>query len=148
MTSAEQLKFDAISHIVHDWAMLVDIFTSTHPKPYPLNHATERAFLVECRKFANFFKNNRGPLNEDAISKDFVSKRFKARLPEWKIWHDHLNRQLLHLSYARVENTTSWTGSANAPLYAEFSSTWAAFLPCIDPLYSAEFANQLRSRGL
>jgi hypothetical protein len=128
--------------------MLVRIFTNAHPKPSPLNHATERAFLVECRKFANFFKNNRGPLNDDIVCKDFLSRHFKPKLPEWKKWHDHINRQLMHLSYARLDNTTPWDGSANAPLYAEFTSKWADFLLCVDPLYRAEFDRQLKSRGL
>jgi hypothetical protein len=143
----EERKRGAILHIVHDWSMLVRLMDNPHPKPSPLNHATERAFLVECRKFANFFRNNRGPRKEDAISKDFVSQHFKPKLPVWKKWHEHINRQLMHLSYARVENTEDWDGSANAPIYVEFQDTWAKFLPCIDPKYKTEFDKQLKIRG-
>ena len=148
MIMDEGRKLQVIKHIAHDWSMLVKLIDNPHPKPSPLNHATERAFLVECRKFANFFKNNRGPHNEDAVSKDFVNKHFKPKLSVWKKWHDHINRQLMHLSYARVENTESWDGSATAPIYAEMKDTWAKFLPCIDPRYKTEFDAQLKSQGI
>ena len=55
MTPADQRKLDMIQHIVHDWGKLVEIFTTPEHRPPPLNHAVERAFLVECRNFANFF---------------------------------------------------------------------------------------------
>ena len=82
------------------------------------------------------------------ISKEFVNRRFKPKLPEWKQWRDHMNRQLMHLSYGRVDNTVSWNGSANAPLLKEFTRVWADFLLCLNPLYTSEFQTQLKSRGM
>ena len=144
----EERRVGAIQHIVHDWSMLVRLIDNPHPQPFPLNHATERAFLVECRKFANFFGNIRGRRNEDAVSRDFVGDtHFKPKLPVWNKWHEHINRQLMHLSYGRVENTESWDGSANDPIYREMLDTWDKFLPCVDAKYKTEFDTQLKNRG-
>ena len=112
----------------------------------PVNHFIQHAFLVECRKFAAFFKNNRGPKRDDIVAMDFVSKRFRPALPVWARWHNHMNIHLMHLAYGRVDNKTPWDGSANAPLLKEFSAVWAEFIRCLNPLYQTEFADQLRSR--
>jgi hypothetical protein len=108
----------------------------------------QHAFLVECRKFSAFFKNNRGPKKNDMVVMNFVSKRFEPKLPVWAIWHEHINRHLMHLAYGRVGNETSWDGSANAFLLKEFTDIWAEFVGCLNPLYETEFVDQLRSRGL
>src|SRR5207247_9547677 len=98
MTPADQRKLDMIQHIVHDWGKLVEIFTTPEHRPPPLNHAVERAFLVECRNFANFFQNKRGPMKDpsqqDAIAKAFVSKRFGPKLDVWRTCQEHQQRQL------------------------------------------------------
>jgi hypothetical protein len=73
----------AIKHIVHDWGMLIAVFTTSERKPYPLNHSIERAFLVECRKFANFFRNKSGPKRRDMIANTFTRQRFEPELPVW-----------------------------------------------------------------
>ena len=152
MTPADQRKLDMIQHIVHDWGKLVEIFTTPEHRPPPLNHAVERAFLVECRKFANFFQNKRGPMKDpsqqDAIAKDFVSKRFRPELGVWKKWQDHINRQLMHLSYGRVDNTGPWDGSANKPIFEDLRLVWDEFLQCVDPKFKPEFdvrRSQLRA---
>ena len=135
-----------IKHIVHDWAKLVEIYTTPERRPPPLNHAVERAFLVECRKFWNFFTNRRGPmtdpLEKDAVSKDYVTKRFKPKLKEWDKWHDHINVHLMHLSYSRVDNKIPWTGEANQPIFDEMLGTWDDFIGCVDLKYAAEFQKQ------
>ena len=149
VTAIEQRNFDSIIHIVHDWSMLVRAGEMTgQPSASPVNHFIQHAFLVECRKFANFFKNNPGPLREDMVATEFVIRRLKAPLPVWGQWHRHMNRQLMHLSYRRIENKTPWDGSANAPLLKELTDTWEQFLTCLSPLYEAEFLGQLRSRGM
>lgn len=143
----DQTKFDMIHHIVHDWAKLVEIHTTPVDKPAPLNHAVERAFLVECRKFWNFFTNKRGPmtdpLQKDAVSMDYVTaKRFKPSLKEWNKWHSHINVHLMHLSYNRVQNKVPWTGTANQPIFEEMLATWSEFLGCVDSKYAGEFQKQ------
>jgi len=144
MRPDDQRKLRMIEHIVHDWAKLVEIYTAPDNRPPPLNHAVERAFLVESRKFAHFFRNNRGPLQEDAVSKDFVdvNRRFKAKLPVWKNWQDHINVHLMHLSYQRTDNTTPWTGKANEPIFEELCEKWNEFLQHVDPKFEAEFKRQ------
>src|SRR5712692_7198023 len=125
----EKLLCDSIPHIVHDWSNLVAAGTMTgEPISPPMNHFVQHAFLVECRKFADFFSNNRGPDGNDVVSKDFQPKRFKPRLPEWKKWRDHMNQQLMHLSLNRVKNKIAWDGSANASLLREFRNVWNEFL--------------------
>jgi len=143
MTPAEQRKLEMIEHIVHDWGKLVEIYTTPEHRPAPLNHAVERAFLVECRKFANFFQNNRGPMKDplqrDAVAKDYVGKRFRPKLDVWEKWHHHMNRQLMHLSFGRVDNTEPWDGRANQPIFEELCTAWNEFLACVDPKFQAEF---------
>jgi len=143
ITPTDERKVDMLQHIVHDWGKLVEIFTTPEHRPSPLNHAVERAFLVECRKFANFFQNKRGPMKDplqhDARAKDFVGKGFRPELHAWKKWEDHINRQLMHLSYGRVDNTDSWDGSANKPIFEELCVVWDEFLQCLDPKCRPEF---------
>jgi hypothetical protein len=150
MTEQERQKrnLDVVRHIVHDWANLVAAGKMTAVQhSFPLNHFIQHAFLVECRKFAAFFKNNRGPLGQDIIAKDFVCKRFKPHLPIWKKWHDHMNRHLMHLSYERLTTPTLWTGWPNQPLLAEFVKSWDDFLTCVDAAYAPQFRNELNRRG-
>jgi hypothetical protein len=128
--------------------MLVAIVTTLEPKPYPLNHCAERAFLVECRKFANFFTNQSGSKRNDMVAKTFVRQPFAPTLPIWDSWDDHINEHLMHLSYARVDNKTPWDGSANEPICNELMAIWPEFLNRLKPLYEPEFQKQLRSRGL
>src|SRR5205823_4357576 len=130
---------------------------TSKPLAHPFNHFAERTFLVEGRKFANFFRNKRGPLGTDMLSKNFVTiklladgskKRFKPKLDVWDDWHEHLNCHLLHLSEGRVDNTVPWDGSANAPILTELKGVWAKFLTFLNPLYEKEFEKHLRTRGL
>lgn len=152
MTPPDQRKLDMIQHIVYDCGKLVEIFKAPEHRPHPLNHAVERAFLVECRKFADFSQNKRGPMRDpsqqDAIAKDFVSKRFRPTLDMWKKWQDHINRQLMHLSYGRVDDTELWDGSANQPIFGDLCVVWDEFLRCVDPKFRPEFdvrRSQLRA---
>ena len=108
--------------------------------------------MVECRKFANFFQNKRGPmkdpLQQGAIAKDFVSKSFRPKLDEWKKWEDRINRQLMHLSYGRVDKTEPRDGSANKPIFEALCVVWDEFLQCADPKLKPEFdvrRSQLRA---
>ena len=53
--------FDAILHVVNDYTNLVSSGTLIQqPHTPPINTHVQYSFLVECRKFAAFFTNNRG----------------------------------------------------------------------------------------
>jgi hypothetical protein len=148
MTAKEQRNLDSVVHIVHDWAILVRGGTMTRePHPFPINHFIQHAFLVEYRKFADFFKNHRGRHSRGMVFAEFVCKRFRPRLPVWDKWDQHINQQLMHLSYARVANQSRWDGSANPALLAEFKTAWAEFITCLNPIYEDEFNLRLRERG-
>jgi hypothetical protein len=149
MTTDQARRLAMIEHIVHDYLNLVAFGTMTSEAlESPLNHATQHSFLVECRKRAAFLKNNRGPKHSDAVACDYTRRTTKTpKLSEWKNWGRHMDQQLMHDSYHRVDNKTSWDGSANAALLAEFKAAWAEFLSEVAEPYATEFQNQLRTRS-
>jgi hypothetical protein len=146
----ERQRRDSVQHLAHDWAMFVRAGKAIEtPYKFPLNHFIQHAFLVECRKFADFFRNKRGFRGVDIIANDFVvTPPFEPELPVWDAWADHMNRQLMHLSYDRVGNTKSWDGNANKPLFAEFTSVWNEFLKSLDARHVDEFKHQLKMQGV
>ena len=138
----------AIVHVVHDYCNLVSsgkLTKESHQSP--INHHIQHAFLLECRKFYDFFMNNRGDRSRDIVAKDYLSKKLKVNVPTWRQWRDHMSAQLIHLSYLRVDNTVAWAGySVNDQLLREFMCVWSRFLESLDnrfrAQFKAEFTNQ------
>ena len=83
----------AIEHIVHDYAMLVSSGVQTKDTHVsPINHHIQHSFLLHCRKFHDFYMNQRG-------KGDFISDRFRPEFPTWDEWNEPMDRQLIHLSW-------------------------------------------------
>jgi len=141
-------KLGAILHIVNDYTNLVSsgtLIQAAH-KP-PINTHVQYSFLVECRKFAAFFRNNRGPKGTDIASSDYLKAKLRFKLPVWKAWHDHMNVHLLHLSYDRLSSKIQWTGhTVNADLLDEFQRAWKLFLAKVEEPYKSEFERQIAAR--
>lgn len=137
------LNLAAIRHIVHDWSNLLAAGQQTsEPHKNPINHFIQHAFLVECRKFGDFFHNHRG--QGDMVSKNYVGgTRFKPKLHKWDEWGDHMDKHLMHLSYLRVTNDRPWKGDVNRIFLAEFQKAWNEFIGKLNPDYEAEFKKQL-----
>src|SRR5882762_10084954 len=134
-----------IQHVVHDYALRVSAGTEikTYHKP-PINTHIQYSFLVGCRKFADFFLNNRGGHGDGIIAKDFLGTKFGFKFSVWKKWLKHMNTHLFHLSRARVESTTQWTGQEiNQQLLDEFMSAWKKFRPLVHEPFRSEFERQI-----
>jgi hypothetical protein len=146
-----QRRRKAIAHIVHDFAMLEAAGMKTVENlEYPFNHFAERTFLVECRKFSDFFKNSTSRRGKnDAVAMHFTTRKLKLRLPTWKDWRDHINEHLMHLSYARVDNEVPWDGHDVHPkLLREFREAWQRFRDALAPRFAPELDAQLAARGM
>jgi hypothetical protein len=51
-----------------------------------------------------------------------------------------MNAQLLHLSYKRVDNETSWDGyGVNEQMLEEFKTMWQLLLDSLDDRFTDEF---------
>lgn len=146
----EKENLAAIHHVVHDYALLVSAGTliySTGHKP-PVNTHVQYSFLVGCRKFADFFKNNRGLKRQGIPCKAFATKKISIRLPVWDKWHEHMNVHLFHLSYDRTTSKTQWDGrGVNESLLKEFMSAWKTFLAQLDEPYKSEFLKEIADRS-
>ena len=146
MTTTEKLA--AIVHVVNDHTNLVSagiIIQSAHEPP--VNTHVQYSFLVECRKFAGFFRNNRGPKRRDIVSKDYLNAKLRVKLPVWRGWHDHMNVHLMHLSYDRLNSKTQWDGhTVNDQLLDEFQRAWKLFLANVQDPYLSEFHRQIAAR--
>jgi len=142
-------KLGAILHIVNDYSNLVSSGTLIQQDQMPpIKTHVQYSFLVECRKFAAFFGNKRGPKGADIASKDYLKAKLRFNLPVWKAWHDHMNVHLMHLSYDRLSSITQWTGhTVNADLLAEFQKAWKLFLAKIEDPYKSEFEIQIEARS-
>jgi hypothetical protein len=151
----QTLRLEAIHHIVHDYVNLISAGTEIpkEPKP-PLNSHVQYSFILQLRKFANFFSNERrrtkgrnGRLDIDILAKDYVGSKIRYKLTEWKRWEDHMNTHIFHLSYQRTKNTRSWTGYKENPLMlAEFRSAWRLFLSKTPEPYRSEFDEEIERK--
>jgi hypothetical protein len=145
----EEKRLAAVRHMVHDYTNLVSAGTLIHqsPKP-PLNSHVQYSFIVQCRKFADFFSNRVSRLGkDDMMAKHFVGSKVRFTSKEWKKWEDHMNAHLFHLSYKRVKNTRPWTGyGVNQAILDEFRADWRLFLSKLPEPYKSKFREEIKGR--
>jgi len=133
---------EAARHIVHDYTYLVAAGSGTQQSlPHPFNHYAERTFLVYCRAFAGFF--DRAGDSRDMHARDFVDEASDSTLEKWSKWHTHMDQHLMHLSKARIDNTTPWTGADNKAILEGFQATWREFYKRLKPSLQPEFDAQI-----
>ena len=101
MTKDEK-RLKAVHHVVHDYANLVSAGTLTQDKTVkpPVNTHVQHAFLLGCRKLADFFRKSSN--GTDIVAADFLRKKEQYPLPVWNKWGIPMNKQLAHLTYGRV----------------------------------------------
>ena len=100
---------------------------------------------MSCRKFGTFF-SNQGRTNE-MLSNDFLSSPKSYDVPLWtQTWGKPMNRQLMHLSFERVDGSKEWDGNANEPLLQQFRTAWRTFLTEIEEPFFSEFARQIAAK--
>ena len=108
-------------HVVNDYVNLVSAgheIEQAHPPP--LNSHVLYSFLLQYRKFADFFGNKRKRIGRkkgdvDLLAKDFTNRKIRFDLQEWRKWEDHMNTHLFHLNKLRTRNTRPWTGHTEVP---------------------------------
>jgi hypothetical protein len=151
----DQMRLRAIHHIVHDYAILISAGTEMTrcPKP-PLNSHVQYSFILQYRKFADFFSNVRRNTTHrkgdiDIIAADFAGRKIRFKLPEWNKWARHLNAHLFHLNYLRTRNTRPWMGyTENPKMLEEIRSAWKLFLEKMPELYLGRFNEEIAKKLL
>lgn len=137
-------------HIVHDYVNLISAAAEIERKPPPpLNSHVQYSFILQYRKFVDFFSNKRrrGDAKKgdrDMLAKDFVSPKIRYNLPEWKKWGYHMNGHVFHINYFRTRNTRAWTGyGVNAKMLEEFKVGWQRFFDGLSEPLKAEFREEI-----
>lgn len=111
MTEQER-RLEAVHHVVHDYANLVPSGTVTVQGHHlgrrfdpPVNTHVGHAFLVNCRKMYEFFmrKPSRKADRDGLRAVHFLTRAAGFELSDWTLWHDAMNKQLMHVTFARVE---------------------------------------------
>lgn len=148
----EDEKKATIHHVVYEYANLVssgELLRKQHP--YPINTHIQDAFLLNCRKMAEFFPNPSGNPDpakhkKDVRADDFVSG-FTCDLPTWKRWEEQMKKHLAHISYIRVEQKPKeWTGEDNERLLDEFRGAWKELYQQLPDSYRPEFELQIEKK--
>ena len=118
MTEQER-NLKAVHHVVHDYANLVSSGTMAVNGCHlgigfvpPVNKHVGDAFLVNCRKIYEFFmyKPSTKPGQNDIRAADFLTPEVVFDLSNWALWHEAMNKQLMHVTFARVEKSKEWKG--------------------------------------
>ena len=136
-------KVAAVHHVVHDYTNLVSagelVQTELSDR---INSHVQHIFLMNCRTLAYFFTNGGRP--DDIKSEDFLTGEMTFTLPTWEDWRDQMDKHLMHLTYARVDNTRPWSGGVdNQKILQEMQSTWALFLSKIEEPFKSEFDKEI-----
>jgi hypothetical protein len=149
MTEEEKRKRPS-HHVVHDYVNLISAGTEIQrrPKP-PLNSHVQYSFILQYRKFADFFANKRKRIGRkkgdtDLLARDFVSRKLRYDLREWRKWEDHMNTHIFHLNTFRTRNSRPWTGyKENLQMLTEFRAAWKLFFDGLPDPLRKEFREEI-----
>ncbi|MFI5381967.1 MAG: hypothetical protein ACHRHE_21945 [Tepidisphaerales bacterium] len=65
-------------------------------------------------------------------------------LSNWTLWHKAMDKQLLHLTFARVTRPKRWEGHNENKLFlAEFMKAWKEFRENLADLYKSKFDEEI-----
>jgi len=152
----QERNLKAVHHVVHDYANLVSSGTMAVNGHHlgrrfdpPVNTHVGHAFLVNCRKMYEFFKYKSSikPGQDDIRAVDFLSQEVVFDLSNWSLWHEAMNKQLLHVTYARVENSKEWEGHKENKLFLdEFIKAWKEFRCNLEEPYKSKFDSEIAKR--
>jgi hypothetical protein len=143
-------KLLAVRHIVHEYANFVSsaemVLTGQdidgdNFKP-PVNTHISHAFYLNCRKLADFFQNRNG----DCVAAQHYVATHKADLPVSELWRCAINKQLVHVTYARNDTSRDITTDVQKALYKELQDKWREFRNGLPEPYAAEFTNTVAER--
>jgi hypothetical protein len=146
----------AIRDVVYEYANLVsagELLKIQHEPP-TINTHIQDAFLLSCRKMADFFsKEPAGRFKDtDLTAKSYGVPLFEPLdLPVWAMWEDAIDFQLAHVSLKRRTEGKTWDGTAVNPMLEEFRRAWRKFLGGLEwhvhAMFEAEISERLRGRG-
>ena len=145
-SEAELLK--SVEYVVYEYANLVSATAARQVDP-PINTHLQDAFLLSCRKMADFFlweptPRSPEPQKYDIVASDFTVSPLAYSLPLWtRVWGTAMDRQLAHLTWKRDQG---WNGSANKPLMEELQTAWKLFLSKLQPKYQARFREEINKK--
>jgi hypothetical protein len=135
---------DSARHVVYEYANLIscgELLTVQHA--YPINTHLQDAFLLSCRKIAEFFITG-VPTKHNIAASDFTVSRQAYRLPVWRnVWGNAIQRQLAHIAWKRDQG---WDGSANKPLMDELEAAWQLFLGKLKPEFQDRFREEINKK--
>ena len=139
-----------IEHVVYEYGHLVFAGNHTLTAPgRPIDNLIQDAFLLNCRKLAEFF--GRRKLQPDIKAVHYCTASHLPRVPlaMWTKWHDAIDKQIAHVSYRRVTHPKVWFGhdGTNAALLTEFQGGFRFFLSYVDRVYGVEFKRCLDERS-
>lgn len=155
MTEQER-RLQAVHHIVHDYANLVSSGTMAacghhlgRPFDPPVNTHIAHAFLVNCRKMYEFFmyKPSTTSDQDDVRAAHFLTRHVAFDLSNWASWHDAMNKQLMHVTFARVEKPKKWEGNNENELFlAEFVAAWKTLRSNLEEPYKSRFDSEISEK--
>jgi hypothetical protein len=65
-------------------------------------------------------------------------------LSNWVLWHEAMNKQLLHVTFNRVERPQKWNGHDENKLFlAEFQGAWKKLLNDLEDVYKPKFEREI-----
>jgi hypothetical protein len=150
MLTKEQRRKRRSHHVVHDYVNLISAGTEVaRSHRAPLNSHLVYSFVLQYRKFADFFANKRKRIGRkkgdvDMLAKDFVSSKIRFDLWEWRKWNDHMNTHVFHLNKLRTNNSRTWTGHTEVPrMLKEFRAAWKSFFDALPDARKAEFKDEI-----
>jgi len=146
MPQSEKTRLAAVMHVVYDYVNLVSagelVQTALPPR---VNSHVQHTFLMSCRVIGDFFEGRGGA--DDIKASDFLRRLCRFPLPTWKSWRNHMNKQHLHLTYARVQNKRSWIGGqVNKQFLQEMQACWRIFLSKLEEPFKSEFETQITKK--
>jgi len=155
MTEQERL-LQAVHHVVHDYAnqvssgtMVVNGYHLGISLVPPVNTHVGDAFLVNCRKMYEFFtyKPSTKDKKDDIRAAHFLKREVTFDLSNWAFWHEAMNKQLMHVTFARVEKPKKWEGHDENKLFLdEFMKAWKEFRHNLEEPYKSKFDSEITKR--
>ena len=163
MTEQER-NLKAVHHVVHDYANLVSSGTMVVDGGHrgkgfipPINKHVGDAFLVNCRKIYDFFTHklsteqsigsSKKNKKDDILAAHFLKRKLTFDLSNWSLWHEAMNKQLMHVTFARVKQPKKWEGhDENKLSLDEFMEAWKEFRRNLEEPYKSRFDSEIAKR--
>ena len=130
----DTVRLDGIHHVVHEYANFVSsaemVSTGQHlgkGLEAPVNTHIAHAFLLNCRKMADFFGGPSKHSKEDDVFAEHYVSGYTVPLPYSSRWQIPVNKQLAHITYTRGIAPEEITTQGNLDMYNELKNAWKDF---------------------